>query len=179
MNLFRQSLLASMLMPAALTLGLASASAAGSLPSGATSLVESHGNWELKCVEEASSPVCVLSQTQINAETRQQLVLIEISVAEAGGARGVLVMPFGLKLSEGVFVTIDGQETGTTVAYSTCLPSGCLVPLRFDASAIDAFGMARALNITAIINDSGEPITLSIDLQGFSAAFARMQGLLA
>jgi invasion protein IalB len=158
---------------------LASLSAAGSLPGGATSLVESHGDWQLNCVDEASSIVCAISQTQVDPESRQQIIAVEMRADGESGLTGALVLPFGLALSKGIAVGIDDQEANAVLGFTTCLPVGCIVPLGFDASAIDALADANELKITAVTNDTGDLVTLSVSLQGFTGAFVRMQDILS
>jgi len=49
----------------------ASVSFAGGLPSGATSLTETHDTWQLNCVDENAAVSCAITQAQINSESGQ------------------------------------------------------------------------------------------------------------
>lgn len=167
------------LVPMVAATCLASASAAGSLPGGAASLVETHGNWQLNCVDEASSIVCAISQTRIDPDTRQQIIAVEMRVDENSGLAGAMVLPFGLALSKGVVVGIDDQEANAVLGFTTCLPVGCIVPLGFDENTIEALADATELKITATTNDTGDLITLPVSLEGFTGAFVRMQDILS
>ena len=173
-----KSLLKYGLAPMAVATCLFSTSVAGSLPGGAVSLVETHGDWQLTCVEEALNIVCAISQTRIDPESRQQIIAIEMRADGDSGLAGALVVPFGLALSKGVSVGIDDQEANAVLGFSTCLPVGCIVPVGFDASAIDALADANELKITAATNDTGDLVTLSVSLQGLAGAFVRMQEIL-
>ena len=153
-------------------------SIAESLPGGASSLTESYENWELTCVNQDETPVCSLAQVQINAETQQQMLAIELRPDGAGGLSGVMVLPFGLALSQGIAIGIDDQEANATLGFTTCLPVGCLVPVGFDAGSIASLATANQLTATAIISDSGDPISFVISLTGLQNAHARLQDVL-
>ena len=76
------------LAPFIVVAGLTTACLAGSLPGGASLLVETHGKWQLNCVDEAATLTCGISQTQIDPETRQQLISIEMRDDGDGGLTG-------------------------------------------------------------------------------------------
>ncbi len=157
----------------------ASAGFAGGLPGGATSLAETYDSWQLNCVDEDATLTCALTQAQVNSETGQQFLAIELRPDGAGGLGGALVLPFGLALSQGITLGIAAQDSTIALGFSTCLPVGCLVPIGFAAGSIEAIGGAGQLDITATINDSGDPINLAIDMKGFQSAAARMAQVLA
>jgi len=74
------------------------------------------------------------------------------------------VLPFGLALNQGITLAIDEQETTVALGFSTCLPAGCLVPIGFATESMEAIGAASRLNITATISDSGDSITLTVNM---------------
>lgn len=152
---------------------------AGTLPNGASSLVERYGNWELQCVDQDAVISCAATQTLNNRDTRQQILMLQVSPLADGGAAAVFVMPFGLRLAAGATISLDDQENGQTLGFSTCLPGGCLVPVQFDAEALNALTEGSMLNVVAIIDDSGDRLALGIDLEGLSTTVTRMNTLLA
>ncbi len=158
---------------------LAVTARAGGLPGGATSLTETYDAWQLTCVDQDAAVTCAMTQAQIDSDSGQQLLAIEVRPDGAGGLAGALVLPFGLALSQGITLGVEDQATTVALGFSTCLPAGCLVPLGFAADSLAALGNAGQLNITATINDSGDPINLNISMQGFQGARARMDGILA
>lgn len=171
-----------MIPPYALALSAAlyaSAGFAGGLPNGATSLTETHDTWQLNCIDENAAVTCAITQAQINSESGQQFMAVELRPDGADGLSGALVLPFGLALSQGITLGIDAQETTVALGFSTCLPAGCLVPIGFAADSIEALGTASQLSITAIISDSEDPITLTISMKGFQSATTRMASVLA
>jgi len=159
--------------------GIATPSIAGSLPGGASSLTETHGSWQLNCVDDASILTCAISQTQIDPESRLQIISIELRPNGESGLGGALVMPFGLALSKGVAIGIDDQSPNATLGFSTCLPGGCIVTLGLDPSIITALATASVLTVTATASDTDTAIALAIDLSGFSDVVTRMNEILA
>ncbi len=162
-----------LLFGAALLLGGAPAFAQG-LPGGATSLNETHGDWTIACSTLAEGVRCAVSQVQISSESRQRVLTVELTATEGGNAAsGTLVMPFGLALEQGVVLSIDESEVLPPLRFSTCLPTGCLVPLAFNQDAITATRAGTALKAKAAANGSGQEVSFSIPLSGLTSALAR------
>lgn len=179
MKVALKNLLANGLATIATATCIVTASAAGTLPGGATSLTETHGDWQLNCVDEAANISCAITQTQVDPESRKQIIAVEMRSDGEYGLSGALVLPFGLALSKGIAVGIDDQEASLVLGFTTCLPIGCIVPLGFDADSIEALAEASTLNITGTANDTGGLVALQISLQGLTAAFVRMQEILS
>ncbi|RDE07922.1 hypothetical protein DVH29_14045 [Pelagibacterium lacus] len=84
------------------------AAAAKGLPGGASSLNEAHGDWSVACAAREGSVQCAISQSQVSGQNGQRVLTIELRAAEGGEAiNGVLILPFGLRLDEGVTLAID------------------------------------------------------------------------
>lgn len=158
----------------ALLIGGASAGAAQGLPGGASSLNETHGDWTVVCTTAQETVRCAIAQNQVGGENRQRVLAVELLAAEGGtSANGMLVLPFGLKLDDGVRLALDEAEPFQTLRFSTCMPTGCLVPLVFDADAVSALRAASVLALKANANDTGQEVALSVSLNGFTSALAR------
>lgn len=162
----------------ALLLGGASLSVAQGLPGGATSLNEAHGDWRVACSTAEGTPRCVMSQTQVSGENRQRVLAIELAVAEGGNAAtGMLVLPFGLDLDQGVVLSIDEGGFLPSLRFSTCLPAGCLVPLAFNTDAMTAMRAGTALNVKTAASGNGQEVNFSISLSGFTNSLSRLAEL--
>ena len=168
----------SLVFGVALLLGGAGASAAQGLPGGASSLNETHGDWRVACAAPDGAVRCAIAQTQVSGENRQRVLAIELTAIEGGkAASGTLVLPFGLKLDDGVSLAIDEAAPLRSLRFSTCLPAGCLVPLTFDQDAVAGMQAGTALRVKAAANDSAQEINFSISLSGFPSALARVAEL--
>lgn len=164
----------SLILGAALVLGGAGTAAAQGLPGGATTLNETHGDWTVACTTPEGTVRCAVSQVQVNSQSRQRVLSVELTATEGGAAAtGTLVMPFGLALDQGVVLSIDEGEFLPPLRFSTCLPAGCVVPLAFNADAVTAMRTGTALKAKAAANDSGQEVNFSISLSGFTSALAR------
>lgn len=87
-------------------------------------------------------------------------------------------MPFGLSLAAGVTAGIDDAASGPMLAFSTCLPQGCLAPVAFAAEQVAKLRAGTALNVTAQSLSPAQPVTLKVSLKGFSAALNRIGELM-
>ncbi|MBR0785292.1 invasion associated locus B family protein [Bradyrhizobium iriomotense] len=163
--------------PGLLGVALAQASqAAATLPGGASSLNEMYRDWQVACEQQGTGKRCVMSQQQINPQTRQRVLAVEINSVAPNKVEGVLMLPFGLALDSGATLQIDDGVAAPPLRYRTCLPGGCLVPLSFDAGTLSALRRGTALKI-ATIADGGKATPFSISLQGFAAALDRVAAL--
>jgi invasion protein IalB len=151
-----------------------------SLPGGAASLREMHGDWAVACAIQTQdgkkAKSCGLSQEQFAKETRQRLVAIELKPASAS-LKGVLVLPFGLALDKGVTYQLDEGQPSAVQRFRTCLPAGCLITIDFDAKLVTSLRSAKVLRIKAAA-DGGQETSFSISLTGFPSAFDRTVALM-
>ncbi|GGF63831.1 invasion protein [Azorhizobium oxalatiphilum] len=149
---------------------------APALPGGASSLQETYEDWTVSCVVEGTARICRMSQQQRRQEGNQLVLAVDLTVGKTG-ASGALLMPFGLRLADGVTPQVDEGKPAQAVAFSTCLPAGCIVPLTLDAALIKTLSKATTLKLTAKAQDSGQDVTLSVPLKGFAAGYERLKGL--
>lgn len=145
------------------------------LPGGARSISDIYGSWTLDCASDAGGARCAVTQIQFNPQTQQRVLSAEVTAPEGGsGAEGLVLLPFGLDLSAGAQLELGSRNEA--LAFSTCLPAGCLVNFPLSADELAAAGVA---NISAKVHDSGEDLTFSVPLDGLTPALARMAQLLA
>jgi len=85
-------------------------------------------------------------------------------------------MPFGLRLGAGVTLQIDDGEPTAPLAFSTCLPGGCLVPITTDEGVTNLLRQGETLRLTAQLLD-GRSVLFTVSLNGFAAALDRMQAI--
>ncbi|HWK64106.1 MAG TPA: invasion associated locus B family protein [Rhizobiaceae bacterium] len=156
--------------------GILAAHAQQALPGGATSLNETHGDWTVACVVQDNNKRCTLSQQQVDAQSRQRMLAIELGASSDGKAQGALMLPFGLALEKGVVLRVDDGEPLPSLAFRTCLPAGCVVPVSFDTATIASLRKGKQLQLEAVA-DGGKPISFSISLAGLGGALDRLAEL--
>lgn len=147
------------------------------LPNGASSVNETYGDWTVNCAIADNQKRCGFSQEQGNSQTGQRLFAIELQPPADGETNGVLLLPFGLKLDDGVKLKLDEQNLGQGARFSTCVPAGCLVPVSFPTVATDAMEKGEKLVVTATRDGGGEPPVFTVSLAGFTAAMNRVSEL--
>jgi invasion protein IalB len=151
---------------------------AATLPNGASSINEAYGDWNVACRIDDGDKHCVFSQSQGDNKTGQRVFAIELRPPHDGATDGVLLLPFGLKLDDGVKLKIDDQNLGKGARFSTCLPQGCLVPVNFPTVATDAMKKGTSLIVTAANLSGGSEVpTFKVSLKGFTAAMNRVDNL--
>jgi invasion protein IalB len=154
----------------------AHAQQAPTLPGGATSLNETHGDWTVACIAQDNNKRCTLSQQQVDAQSRQRMLAIELGRVTDGHTQGALVLPFGLALEKGVVLRVDEDKPLPALAFRTCLPAGCVVPVSFDNAMITALREGKQLQLEAVA-DGGKPVSFSISLAGLAGALDRLAEL--
>ena len=145
---------------------------ASSLPGGANSLSETHGDWTVRCEVVEAVVKCAAQQEQVASDTRQRLLAIEFAPNE-GNLTGTLALPFGLLLAKGAVLQVDQLAASPPQPFQTCLPSGCLVPLLLAVDWRDALKGGTSLAVTAIAVD-GKEARFAIPLRGFAGALDRI-----
>lgn len=148
---------------------------APTLPGGASSLQEAHEDWQIICQIANGAKQCAISQQQ-QQQNGQRVLAIELQSQAEGGAKGIAILPFGLKLQAGAGFQIDEGANLPAAQFSTCLPAGCIVPVEFDPATIKALRRGAALKLKVSSQD-GQELTFTISLKGFSSALDRQASL--
>ncbi|TXI02367.1 MAG: invasion associated locus B family protein [Rhizobium sp.] len=174
MNIFRPSKLTGMLLASTC---VAHTLAAAPLPGGASSLIETYDDWGVVCQMQADAPSCVVRQVQTNNQTNQPVLTTEVGRTADGKYQGILLLPLGLALAQGAQLKIDDTPIGAAMAFSTCVPQGCLVPVAFEADTITKLRSGKTLNVTVSAANPLKPLTFAVSLKGFSGALNRVAEL--
>ncbi|WMT91977.1 invasion associated locus B family protein [Pelagibacterium sp. H642] len=162
----------------ALAIGLNAATSAAqevSLPGGANSLQEVHGDWVVTCAISGegaqAAKSCSMSQEQQDGNSRQRIIAVEIQPSPEGD-RATLVLPFGLSLAAGAKLQIDDGAPGQALSFRTCLPGGCIISTTFDEEMREALRSGAELKVHATA-DGGRETVFAISLRGFGGALNR------
>ncbi|WP_057460801.1 invasion associated locus B family protein [Pseudovibrio sp. POLY-S9] len=165
------------ILSALLAFGLTSAttSFAQELPS---SQVETYKDWTLRCVPVEGKQTCQMMQ-ELSSKQSGQRVLAFVIDKQAGRApvTGTLILPFGLELDAGINAKIDEQTAFERLAFSTCVPAGCLAPVELSDALTEQLKTGQNLTLTLKSISSQQPVSIELSLSGFSAALARLNAL--
>lgn len=149
------------------------APAPSGLPGGAASLSEEHGDWTVSCRMESGAKLCALSQSLANSTSGERVLTLELATPALDRIDGMLLLPFGLRLADGIGLKVDDKALGEVRPFLTCIASGCLVPVAFSASEISAMRAGTEMTISGVSADVGQPVDLAVSLSGFSLASNR------
>ncbi|WP_454867161.1 invasion associated locus B family protein [Pseudomonas lini] len=146
----------------------------------ALSVKENHDDWLVACAAPAkdggNAKVCTLSQEQLDSGSHLRTVAIELKPS-AAGVQGVLFLPFGLALDQGAELQIDdGAAIAPKQKIQTCLPVGCVAPIKLDEKMLAALRKGTALKVK-VVAGGGNPALFNISLKGFAEAFDRTSTL--
>ncbi|WP_164736429.1 invasion associated locus B family protein [Rhizobium vallis] len=141
------------------------------LPGGASSIDETYKDWRVVCVQQGVGKHCAFLQNQV--QNGRRALGIELQAAAGNAVSGILMLPFGLALDQGVAVAIDSGAASLALPFRTCLPAGCVVAVNFDKDMVRTLRTATALKVKTAA-DGGNPATFSISLQGFATALDRV-----
>lgn len=142
------------------------------LPGGASALQETYQDWRLSCQAANGAKQCSISQQQVQ-QNGQRILAIELQPVKAGGASGVAILPYGLKLAKGVVLQVDEKPELQSMQFSTCLPAGCILPLTFDAGTLSIIRAGETLKLKTTSMDEQEMI-FTVSLKGLSAGLDRL-----
>ncbi|PKQ11322.1 MAG: hypothetical protein CVT70_14960 [Alphaproteobacteria bacterium HGW-Alphaproteobacteria-1] len=143
---------------------------------GPDTLRETFRDWTVQCATpEGGARECEMSQTIRHNETGGTLLQFALRVADEDQVVGVLVAPFGLRLSQGVRVLAGETEIGG-YGFDTCLASGCIVLAGFDEAALGLMRAVATGEVRAMAR-TGETLAIPVSFMGFSAGLARLRAL--
>ena len=144
------------------------------LPNGASAVNEIYGDWTVDCRINDGQKLCLLSQSQGDSRTNQRVFAIELRAPKDGRAEGTILMPFWLKLENGAVLKLDDKDLGQGLRFSTCTPSGCLLPVSFPTVATDAMKRGKTLTAAALNLSNNDVVSFNIALNGFNPALDRL-----
>ncbi len=148
------------------------------LPGGASSLRESFDDWTVNCALPDGRRVCALSQVQVDQQSKQRALAVEVGAVDAKGISGLMALPFGLALAPGVTLQIDDAAPFATLPFQVCLPAGCIVQFRFEGDTLAKIKAGKQLKIGAKAFEGGQAVLLGVSMNGFATGLNRLQSLL-
>lgn len=160
----------------------AAGSAQGQQSAVPDSLSEIYGNWTVECTatpDADRAQACAIAQHLTEGSSGQTVLLMEFNAVSAtDGLSGLMIVPFGLAVTQPVDLMLDGDDFAA-LPMSTCEPRGCLVALDFDAEQLTAMQSADSIVVSmTTAADDASTFTVELALNGFADAYQRLMGLL-
>lgn len=139
-------------------------------------LRETFQDWTVQCETPGDAPrVCEMLQQVDHPESSGSVLLFSMRYDAEDRLVGVLVAPFGLRLSEGVQIR-SGDTVLGRYGFETCLSTGCVIIAPFDGDAVATMRAALDGQVRAVTR-GGEDFAIPVSFRGFSAALDRLQAL--
>lgn len=136
----------------------------------ADAIIERYGNWTFDCRRYAEGPRCSISQ-----KVGDQLGIEVLQPDKKDTNKALLLLPFGLAVSEGVTLVIDNTPSDHRIPFSTCAPDGCIVPMVVADKSMDQILAGTQLKIISFDAISSKRKEFSIPLNGIVKAYHRLR----
>ncbi|WP_171180651.1 invasion associated locus B family protein [Ruegeria sp. HKCCD8929] len=127
-------------------------------------------NWTVNCAEAEGQRQCAMSQS-LNLQNQPGLLLrMELQRGPEGGAAGVVVVPFGLDITKGISLSIDGGPRWN-LPMRTCQNFGCVIPITVGPAIVEEMKQSGTIQVSLYTLDGGKTLDVPVSLTGFTAAF--------
>lgn len=145
-------------------------------PSVLQSDTEVFQEWELRNVDKGTGrKIWMVRFERSQKQFLHAKVAIELSWVDDDRMFGVLVLPFGLKISEGVRLQLDDGPFTEKLPYAAHGPAGGIVKLDLGTDGLKELRQARKLNILTQPAAGKRKLLFSVPLEGFVAASDRLK----
>jgi invasion protein IalB len=129
--------------------------------------------WLVRCETAGDKAGCGMSQRVMDQRSSRPVLQLHLGRAPKGeGHQLVAVLPLGVSVPQGIAIEIG--KTKRNVAFTQCLPGGCVAPLAVDqalAETMKAGGEGRV----GVVDREGKTVAVPFSLKGFAPAFKKME----
>jgi invasion protein IalB len=140
---------------------------------GPTSATFGYDAWLVRCQAAGEKVGCGMTQQILDQGSRQAVLQLHLARAPKGdGHQLVAVLPLGVSVPQGILIQIG--ETKRNVAFTQCLPGGCVAPLPVDAAFLDILKTGRDGRV-GVVGRGGKTVAVPFSLKGFAPAFEKME----
>jgi invasion protein IalB len=147
-----------------------SSTAGGEKPSATTFGFQ---DWLVRCQAVKEDVGCGMSQQILDQRARQPILQLHLARAPTGsGHQLVIVLPLGVSVPSGIL--LQAGDAKRNVAFTQCLPGGCVAPLAADAALIDVLKSAKSGRV-GVVDRMGKSVGVPFSLKGFAPAFEKME----
>lgn len=144
---------------------------------GQTYSAEVFGDWELICIKQDSGPEpCEIGQLILD-DKGTPVSDVRIFPLPPGGQAitgGTFILPLGVQLQPGMNLAVDDKDP-KNYPFFYCNNVGCVSQVGFTPLELEALrkGTAGKVSFLMVGGQQG-PLTLTLSLKGFSAAYAEL-----
>ena len=131
-------------------------------------------DWTVQCASREDRKFCVMTQVLTISGQQGSVLRLELGLNEAGNASGFIVLPFGLAISKGISLSIDGGARWN-LPFRTCRAFGCVVPLSLGQDVLNTLKTSDVLKVYLYTLDGTSNPEIGVSLAGFTAAFEALE----
>jgi invasion protein IalB len=136
--------------------------------------LETFEQWTLRCVEREAAPPCDVVQVLTDRASGAQALLISIARSPTEAIDAIqIVGPLGVHIPSGLGLRA-GALAVEGVRFARCELQGCVVEARLGEDMLAAMQASEALELTFVVTPGQAPVVLTVDLAGFSEAYAAL-----
>jgi len=130
-------------------------------------------DWLVRCQAVKATVGCGMSQQILDQRAHQPLLQLHLARAPSGsGHQLVVVLPLGVSVPSGIAIQIGDLKR--SVAFTQCLPGGCMAPLAADAALIAKMKSSADARV-GVVDRFGKTFAIPFSLKGFAPAFEKME----
>jgi invasion protein IalB len=133
--------------------------------------------WAVRCSETSEQasgqPRCEMYQRLVVQETGQRVAEFAIGYpADSQKARGVVILPLGILLTEGAQMQID-DHPAFSFKIRYCTQEGCYAFLNMNSAVLDMMRKGKVANVSFMAAE-GKTIKLQLSLSGFTKSIEQI-----
>jgi len=119
--------------------------------------------------------LCEMVQELLNSKTNQRVLAVSFQIKLKGEANLTVISPFGLRISEGVSLQLNGAEL-LHLAINTCLPIGCISNNNIVKDKMEKIDEGQTI-IFQMKDLANRDLEVKVSLSGFAPALKRLKNL--
>lgn len=147
----------------------------------AAAAAESGETWVKRCSKDEkdknAKEYCEVFQRLVMKEGGKRFMEFAVGYPEAKDAetaRGVLVLPLGIMVSEDMAMDVDGKSS-FTFKLRSCQADGCYAFLKLAPSVLETMSKGKQINVL-FMSATGQKISAQMSLDGFGKALKKVKG---
>ena len=136
--------------------------------------VETHGDWNVRCIERENVPPCDMVQAASQKESGEQVMQFSIAHAGKEDLYGVQIrVPLGVNLTGDAAIRIDEDADFVSLKYTRCDMNGCYLEKLMTPQDLEPFEQANE-GMLIVLGLNGEPLSIPLSFDGFDDALKLM-----
>jgi invasion protein IalB len=135
-------------------------------------------DWQISCLTGAPPSQCQMLHTAAAQQDENLAFLLTVSArAEDQAHYGVITVPVGVYLANGIEIFVDGRRP-FKVLFEICDQRGCYAGFRLDGEVLAAFRAGQSARFRVWTGRS-EAVEFPVSLKGFTAGWTTFQEMVA